>query len=72
MDANPDAYAAVQFYNSQVNGSLRQIRAAANQVRASKELSIKERKEQLKELTTMSNQVKHQLVLVFEDMGIKP
>ena len=72
MDSNPDAYAAVQFYNSQVNGSLRQIRAAANQVRASKELSIKERKEQLKELTTMSNQVKHQLVLVFEDMGIKP
>lgn len=72
MDANPNAYAAVQFYNSQVNGSLRQIRAAANQVRASKELSIKERKEQLKELTTMSNQVKHQLVLVFEDMGIKP
>jgi hypothetical protein len=72
MDANPDAYAAVQFYNSQVNGSLRQIRAAANQVRASKELSIKERKEQLKELTTMSNQVKHQLVLVFEDFGITP
>jgi len=72
MDANPDAYAAVQFYNSQVNGSLRQIRTAANQVRASKELSIKERKEQLKELTTMSNQVKHQLVLVFEDFGITP
>jgi len=72
MDANPDAYAAVEFYNAQVNGALRQIRTAANQVRASKELSIKERKEQLKELTTMSNQVKHQLVLVFEDMGIKP
>lgn len=72
MDANPTAYSAVQFYNSQVNGSLRQIRAAANQVRANKDLTIMERKEQLKQLNDMSNLVKHRLVEAFDMFDVRP
>ena len=72
MDANPTAYPAVQFYNSQVNGSLRQIRSAANQVRANKDLTIMERKEQLKQLNDMSNLVKHRLVESFDMLNVKP
>jgi len=72
MEANPTAYPAVQFYNMQVNGTLREIRAAANQVRANKDLTIMERKEQLKELNDMSNLVKHRLVEAFDMLDVKP
>lgn len=72
MEANPTAYPAVQFYNMQVNGTLRQIRAAANQVRANKDLTIMERKEQLKQLNDMSSLVKHRLVEAFDMLDVKP
>ena len=72
MEANPTAYPAVQFYNMQVNGTLRQIRAAANQIRANKDLTIMERKEQLKQLNDMSNLVKHRLVESFDMLGVRP
>ena len=72
MEANPTAYSAVQFYNSQVNGTLRNIRTMANQVRANKDLTIMERKEQLKQLNDMSNLVKHRLVEAFDMLDVKP
>lgn len=72
MEANPTAYPAVQFYNAQVNGALRQIRTAANQVRANKDLTIMERKEQLKQLNDMSNLVKHRLVEAFDMFDVRP
>lgn len=72
MEANPTAYPAVQFYNMQVNGTLRNIRAAANKVRANKDLTIMERKEQLKQLNDMSNLVKHRLVEAFDMLDVKP
>jgi Large polyvalent protein associated domain 38 len=72
MEDNPTAYPAVQFYNMQVNGTLRQIRAAANQVRANKDLTIMERKEQLKQLNDMSSLVKHRLVEAFDMLDVKP
>lgn len=72
MEANPTAYPAVEFYNAQVNGTLRQIRAAANQVRANKDLTIMERKEQLKQLNDMSNLVKHRLVEAFDMLDVRP
>ena len=72
MEDNPTAYPAVQFYNMQVNGALRNIRAAANQVRANKDLTIMERKEQLKQLNDMSSLVKHRLVEAFDMFDVKP
>jgi cob(I)alamin adenosyltransferase len=72
MEDNPTAYPAVQFYNTQVNGTLRNIRTMANQVRANKDLTIMERKEQLKQLNDMSNLVKHRLVEAFDTLDVKP
>jgi hypothetical protein len=72
MEDNPTAYSAVQFYNMQVNGTLRNIRAAANKVRANKDLTIMERKEQLKQLNDMSSLVKHRLVEAFDTLDVKP
>lgn len=65
-------YAAVQFYNNQVNGQLRQLRTVANQIRANDELTPRERKLQLEEINGMSNIVKRQLLNVFEDLGVRP
>jgi hypothetical protein len=72
MEDNPTAYPAVQFYNMQVNGTLRNIRTMANQVRANKDLTIMERKEQLKQLNDMSSLVKHRLVEAFDMLDVKP
>jgi hypothetical protein len=65
-------FAAVQFYNNQVNGQLRQLRTVANQIRANDEFSPRERKTQLEEIINMQNIVKRQLLNVFADMDIKP
>jgi hypothetical protein len=65
-------YAAVQFYNSQVNGQLRQLRTVANQIRANDEFSPRERKTQLEEIIKMQNIVKRQLLNVFEDLDVRP
>ena len=72
LEANPNAYAAVEFYNAQVNGQLRQVRAVANQVRANGELTPRERKLQLEEINGISGTIKRQLLNVFEDLEIKP
>jgi hypothetical protein len=72
MEDNPNAYSAVQFYNMQVNGTLRNIRTMANKVRANKDLTIMERKEQLKQLNDMSSLVKHRLVEAFDTLDVKP
>jgi hypothetical protein len=72
LEANPNAYGAVEFYNQQVNGQLREIRAVANQVRANGELTPRERKLQLEEINGMSNMLKRQLLDVFEELDIKP
>lgn len=72
MEANPAAYNAVQFYNSQINGALKNIRTQQNVVRASKELTIMERKEELERLKLLSNMVKHRLVETFELLDVKP
>jgi len=60
LDSNPDAYAAVEFYNEQVNGQLREVRAVANQVRANGELTPRERKLQLEEINGISSTIKRQ------------
>jgi len=72
LDSHQDEYAAVQFYNNQVNGQLRQLRTIANQIRANDDLTPRERKLQLEEINGMSNIVKRQLLNTFEEMGVKP
>jgi hypothetical protein len=65
---NPGDYAMVTFYNKQVNGALRQLRAQANAVRANPELAAGERKAQVKELVDMQNMVKRNLIEVFKQI----
>jgi hypothetical protein len=72
MESNPTAYGAVQFYNSQINGALKNIRTQQNVVRASKDLTIMERKAELEKLQLLSNMVKHRLVETFDILDIKP
>ena len=72
LEANPNAYGAVEFYNAQVNGQLREVRAVANQVRANGELTPRERKLQLEEINGISSTIKRQLLNVFEELDIKP
>lgn len=66
-------YALVQFYNQAVNGTLKQLRERANQIRANPELTPKERKPQLEEIIKLQNVVKRDLINGFEAVGgIRP
>lgn len=66
-------YALVQFYNQAVNGTLRQLREAANVIRANPELTPKERKAQVDEIVKLQNFVKRDILNGFEAVGgIKP
>ena len=62
-------YALVQFYNQAVNGSLRDLRTSANQIRANPDLSPKERKAELDEIIKLQNYVKRDLLNAFEAVG---
>jgi septal ring factor EnvC (AmiA/AmiB activator) len=73
LEEHAEDYYLVQYYNQQVNGTLRQLRTNANQIRANREISIGERKEKLEEIVKMQNLVKRQLLNNFESIsGIKP
>ena len=73
LDDHEQDYALVQFYNKAVNGTLKDLRQAANQIRANPELSPKERKAELDEIIKLQNFVKRDLLNAFEAVGgIKP
>ena len=73
MEENPQNFYLVEYYNAQVNGTLRQLRAESNKLRVNRELTINERKEKLDEVVKMENVVKRQLLNNFEAIsGIKP
>lgn len=73
LDEHAEDYALVQFYNQAVNGTLRQLRQTANQIRANPELTPKERKQQVDEIIKLQNAVKRDLINGFEAVGgIKP
>jgi hypothetical protein len=69
---NPNYPAAVDFYNKAVNQDLKELRAYANQIRAQRDLTPKERKTQLDNITQMTNLVKRNLIGNFESLGFKP
>jgi hypothetical protein len=65
---NPKDIALVTFYNKQVNGTLRQLRAQANAVRANPEISAGERKAQVKDIVESQNMVKRTLLDVVKQI----
>lgn len=70
---NPEDLALVQAYNQQVNGGLRALRQAANQVRVDQRLSVGERKAQLEQIVNLQNAVKRNILASFEAIsGYRP
>jgi hypothetical protein len=69
LEDNAAEYSLVKFYNQSVNGPLRQLRAQANIVRATPELTMKERKAQLDEIVKLQNLVKRDILNGFEAIG---
>ena len=67
-EKHPEEVALTYVYNKQVNGMLRKVRAAANQVRANPDLSPAERKAQLKELVDSQNMIKRNLLGAFKQV----
>ena len=66
MESNPTDYYMVQYYNQQVNGSLKKLRTVAGQIRSSPDLPIRDRKLQTEQINQMENVVKRQLLDSFE------
>jgi hypothetical protein len=58
MQDNPMDKAVVDFYNSYVNGALRDLRAQGNQIRRDKTMTPAQKKQQLQLITKQQNQVK--------------
>jgi hypothetical protein len=65
VQQHPEDIMLYQMYNQAVNGQLRDLRAAANQIRAS-DMSPKERKAQLDMIVNMQNVVKRQILDSFK------
>lgn len=65
VQQHPEDIVLYQMYNQAVNGQLRDLRAAANQIRAS-DMSPKERKAQLDMIVNMQNVVKRQILDSFK------
>jgi len=61
----------VDIYNKQVGGTLNQIRAQANMIRRS-DMTPKERKEVLDNLTLAQNMIKRGLIDTFAAFDVTP
>jgi hypothetical protein len=72
LNKNPNAAAAIEFYDKAVNGDLRDLRAEANRIRSDRSLNAKERKILLDNITQMSNLVKRNMTLNLETLGYTP
>jgi len=58
LEDNPMSKSVINFYNKQVNGSLRDLRAQANQIRRDKTMSPADKTQQLRLITKQQNQIK--------------
>ena len=72
MAKYPMHQAVVEFYNKELNGNLKQLRAEANEYRLNKYLSPKDRQDLLKLNTMQANVVKNEMIEVFKAYGIEP
>jgi flagellar biosynthesis chaperone FliJ len=66
VKSDPEKYVLAQYYNQSVNGQLRQLRQAANQVRVDKNLTIPERKAKIEQIVNMENVIKRKILDNFE------
>lgn len=65
----PEEYSLVQYYNKQVNGTLRDLRQYANKLRADDTLTPAERKAKLEQVVNMQDNVKRQIMNGFETIA---
>jgi len=72
IEENPTDYFLVQYYNSTVNGPIRDLRATANKIRTDKDMDLKERKEKLDEVVKLQNMVKRNVLDTFESITGSP
>jgi hypothetical protein len=72
LNKNPNAAAAIEFYDKAVNGDLRDLRAEANRIRSDRSLNAKERKILLDNINQMSNLVKRNMTMNLETLGYTP
>jgi hypothetical protein len=72
LEGNENLYDAVKFYDQQVNGQLKKVREVANQIRADREMTPRERRLELDEINGIANTIKRQLLDEFADMGVRP
>jgi Large polyvalent protein associated domain 38 len=71
LDRHPDDVYYVKIYDKNI-GNINKYRHEATKIRGSKEYSIKEKQELLKENLYMQNYLKHRLVEIYKEEGIKP
>lgn len=72
LEGNENLYDAVKFYDQQVNGQLKKVREVANQIRADRDMTPRERRLELDEINGIANTIKRQLLDEFADMGVRP
>jgi chromosome segregation ATPase len=72
IEENPTDYYLVQYYNSTVNGPIRDLRATANKIRTDKDMDLRERKERLDEVIKLQNMVKRNVLDTFESITGSP
>jgi hypothetical protein len=72
IENNPTDYYLVQYYNSTVNGPIRDLRAMANKIRTDKDISLRDRKERLDEVVKLQNMVKRNVLDTFESITGSP
>ena len=72
MEENASDYYLVQYYNSTVNGPIRDLRAMANKIRTDKDMDLRERKERLDEVIKLQNMVKRNVLDTFESITGSP
>ena len=72
IENNPEVPFIVDYYNQAVNGYLKDLRKMANDTRANRDLTIKERTEMVREIVRMQNMVKLNILNNLEVMDFKP
>ena len=69
LDAHPMDMALVQYYNQSTNQTLRDVRGYMNDIRRDREMTPKEKKEQLDQFQPIQNAIKRDLVSIYTQMG---
>ena len=72
VSENPEIPFLITMLNESANGDLKYLRQIANEFRADRNLSIKDRQELIKNIVNMQNLVKRRIIGNFEAVGFKP